>query len=129
MNEERKASKGYTKPEVVSVGLGQAVLVLYDGAIEFASSARGHLMAGETRKALTCRGKLLNVLSALLSSLRFDADLEQANCFWFIYDHLSKLTRTAEIESGDGSSFDEVLRIMGQLRDSWSSMLAQQATA
>jgi len=129
MNERTITSVDYRKPEVISVGLGHAVLVLYDGAIEFASEARSHLIAGELRKALTCRGKLLNVLSALLSSLRFDADLVQANGFWLIYDHLSRLARKAEIERGDSSSFDEVLRIMGQLRASWSSALSQQATA
>jgi len=105
------------------------VLMLYEGALKFAGLAKRHLDDGNLREAYKFRGKLLNVLSELTRSLVLDSGREEVNSFFFLYTYLSKVVRETSIEQQDASGFDEVLRIMGELRDSWKEMLAQNKMA
>ena len=64
-----------------------------------------------------------------MRSLVLDSGHKEVDNFFFLYDHMSKAVRMANIEQQDASGFDEVLRIMGELRNSWKTMLVQNGMA
>jgi len=105
------------------------VLMFYEGALKFAGLAKRHTNDGNLKEAYKFRGKLLNVLSELMRSLVLDSGREEVNSFFFLYDYMSKMVRDTIIERQDASGFDEVLRIMGELRSSWEEMLARNKVA
>jgi flagellin-specific chaperone FliS len=61
--------------------------------------------------------------------LVLDSGRDEVNSFLFLYDYMSKVVRETMIEQQDASGFDEVLRIMGELRNSWKEMLARNKMA
>jgi len=58
-----------------------------------------------------------------LSSLTVEAGHKEVNSFLFLYSYMSKLAREAQIDKQDHASFDEIMRILTELRSSWQRML------
>ena len=87
------------------------------------------MLEGKVREAYKYRGKLLSVLSGLMSTLAVESGRKEVDSFFFLYSHMSKLARETEIEKQDTASFDEVLRILGDLRDCWNKMLVDNGIA
>ena len=123
------AGRAYQAVQFGTLSGPQMVLMFYEGALRFAGLAKRHTRDGNLREAHKSRGKLLNVLSELTRSLVLDSGREEVNSFFFLYDYMSKAVRETAIERQDASGFDEVLRIMGELRDSWKEMLARNKMA
>ncbi|HUT04743.1 MAG TPA: flagellar export chaperone FliS [bacterium] len=129
LNQQMTAGRAYQAVQFATTSGPQMVLMFYEGALKFAGLAKRHTNDGNLREAYKFRGKLLNVLSELTRSLVLDSGREEVNSFFFLYDYMSKMVRETAIEQQDASGFDEVLRIMGELRDSWKEMLARNKMA
>ena len=129
MDQRLHAEKAYHSVQIRTASGPRLILMLYEGGIKAAGLARGKMLEGNTREAYKYRGKLLCILSGLMSSLAVDSGRKEVDSFFFLYSHMSKLARETEIEKQDTSSFDEVLRILGDLRDCWNKMLIDNGIA
>lgn len=129
LNQQLTAGRAYQTVQFTTASVPQMVLMLYEGGLKFAGLAKRHTDHGNLREAYKFRGKLLNVLSELMRSLVLDSGRDEVNSFFFLYDYMSKVVRETMIEQQDASGFDEVLRIMGELRNSWKEMLARNKMA
>ena len=125
LNQQLAAGRAYQAIQFTTASGPRVVLMFYEGALKFAGLAKRHTNDGNLKEAYKFRGKLLNVLSELMRSLVLDSGREEVNSFFFLYDYMSKMVRETTIEQQDASGFDEVLRIMGELRTSWEEMLAR----
>lgn len=103
--------------------------MFYEGGLKAAGLARKSILDGKNRDAYKYRGKLLCVLSALMSSLNVDSGRKEVESFFFIYNHLSRLARDAKVEDHDIESFDEIIRILNELRTNWKKMLEDNGIA
>jgi len=101
--------------------------MLYEGGIRAASLARKRMLEGNVREAYKHRGRLLSILSGLMSSLAVESGHKEIDSFFFLYGHISKLARKTEVQVKDASGLDEILRILGELRDCWNKMLIDNA--
>ncbi|MBN2208169.1 MAG: flagellar export chaperone FliS [Candidatus Coatesbacteria bacterium] len=129
LNQQLTAGRAYQTVQFTTASGPHMVLMFYEGALKFAGLAKRHTSHGNLREAYKFRGKLLNVLSELMRSLVLEKGREEVNSFFFLYDYMSKVVRETMIEQQDASGFDEVLRIMGELRNSWKEMLASNKVA
>ncbi len=129
MDQRLHAEKAYHSVQVKTASGPRLILMLYEGGIKAAGLARRRMLEGNTREGYKYRGKLLCILSGLMSSLAIDSGHKEVDSFFFLYSHMSKLARETEIEKQDVSGFDEVLRILGDLRDCWNKMLIDNGIA
>ena len=123
MDQRLHAEKAYHSVQVKTASGPRLILMLYEGGLKAAGLVKKNMLNGNIREAYKYRGKLLCVLSGLMSSLAVDSGRKEVDSFFFLYIHMSKMAREAEIEKQDTSSFDEILRILGELRACWSKML------
>ncbi len=129
MDQRLHAEKAYHSVQVKTASGPRLILMLYEGGIKAAGLARRRMLEGNTREAYKYRGKLLCILSGLMSSLAVESGHKEVDSFFFLYSHMSKLARETEIEKQDVSGFDEVLRILGDLRECWNKMLIDNGIA
>ncbi|MBN2208172.1 MAG: flagellar export chaperone FliS [Candidatus Coatesbacteria bacterium] len=123
MDRRLHAERAYHSIQVRTASGPRLILMLYEGGIRAASLARKRMLEGNAREAYKHRGKLLCILSGLMSSLAVESGHKEVDSFLFLYSHMSKLARKSEIEDQDASGLDEILHILGELRDCWSKML------
>ena len=123
MDQRLHAERTYHSVQVRTASGPRLILMLYEGGIKAAGLAKKRMLEGSIRDAYKYRGKLLCVLSGLMSSLTVEAGHKEVNSFLFLYSYMSKLAREAQIEKQDKASFDEIMRILGELRSSWRKML------
>jgi len=117
------AKRTYHSVQVRTASGPRLILMLYEGGIKAAGLAKNKMLEGNIRDAYKYRGKLLCVLSGLMSSLTVESGHKEVNSFLFLYSHMSKLAREAQIEKQDEASFDEIMHILGELRSCWHKML------
>jgi len=128
-DQQLNAGRTYQAVEITTSSTPRIVLMLYEGALRFAALAKKHVTNGCKREAYKYKGKLLNVLSELTRSLVIVPESKEAYSFLFVYQYMSKVVRETKVEAGQTSGFDEVLRILGDLRNSWRRMLAENGIA
>ena len=129
MNKRLHAGKAYHSVRIKTASGPRVILMFYEGGLKAAGLAKKKMLEGNIRDAYKYRGKLLCVLSGLMSSLTVEAGHKEVDSFLFLYSYMSKLAREAQIEKQDVSGFDEVLRILGDLRDCWNKMLIDNGIA
>lgn len=117
--------RAYQTVQITTSSAPRIVLMLYENGLRFAAQAKQQVLAGNKREAYKARGKLLSILSGLLSSLVLETGHEEVKSFLFLYEHMSEAVRETDIEEQDYTGFDEVVRIMGELRDAWRTMLVE----
>ncbi|RLC45931.1 MAG: hypothetical protein DRH70_06515 [Candidatus Coatesbacteria bacterium] len=123
MDQRRHAERTYHSVRVKTASGPRVILMFYEGGLKAAGLAKRKIIEGNIREAYKYRGKLLCVLSGLLSSLTVEAGHKEVNSFLFLYSYMSKLAREAQIDKQDHASFDEIMRILTELRSSWQRML------
>lgn len=93
--------------------------MLYDGAIRFVAQARDAHTRGDRRgravgvsRAMAVVGELQNTLDVERGR---DIAVELDRLYHYITGRLLDVTR-----SGDGTAFDEILLLLGTLREGWA---------
>lgn len=127
MDRRLHAERTYHSIQVRTASGPRLILMLYEGGIRAASLARKRMLEGNVREAYKHRGRLLSILSGLMSSLAVESGHKEIDSFFFLYSHMSKLARETEVQVKDASGLDEILRILGELRDCWNKMLIDNA--
>jgi len=119
---KRQGTKEYLKTQVLTASREQLLLMLYDGAIRFASQAKEKMGEGDfegTHNLLLRAQRVVMHLSAALNP-GVDTLLCQrlSAVYSFIYRHLVK----ANVEKNP-KLIDEVIEILSSLRATWQEAI------
>ena len=94
------------------------LIMLFDGAIRFNKAAITAMEENNIAVSHANCIKVQNILTELMSTLRFDVGGEIAQNLFRLYEYLHRRTVQANI-SKDPAILEEVLRHLRDLRDTW----------
>ena len=95
------------------------LLMLFDGAIRFANTAIKAMQDKNIQIAHTNCIKVQNILTELMSTLRFDVGGDIARNLFDLYEYLHHRTIMANMKK-DPEILEEVASHLRDLRESWS---------
>lgn len=99
----------------------ELVLVLFDGLLDELNRVRGHIERNRFELKGLSLGKCLNILSGLKSSLDYENGGEIVSDLARLYDYC--IHRLIDVSvSLSLSGLDEVVHLLGQLRDGWEGV-------
>lgn len=111
----------YLETQAQTASPGRLVLMLYDGAIRFASQGRTDLVEGKKEAAHKNLIKAQDILTELMVSLDFEAGEISHNLF-ALYDYMQhqliQANTTKSVEP-----VDHTLRMLTELRDAWAEAM------
>ncbi len=94
------------------------LIMLFDGAVRFANAAIKGMQEKNIEVAHRNCMKVQNILTELMSTLRFDVGGEIAENLFRLYEYLHRRTVQANIQK-DPEILMEVLGHLKDLRDAW----------
>ena len=101
----------------------ELVLVLFDGLLDELARARGHIEARRYQQKGASLEKCLNILNGLNGSLDYESGGELVQGLARLYDYcvyrLSDVSVSLSLEG-----LDEVVQLLGVLRDGWEGVNA-----
>ena len=101
----------------------ELVLVLFDGLLDELARARGHIEAKRYQQKGASLEKCLNILNGLNGSLDYESGGELVQGLARLYDYcvyrLSDVSVSLSLEG-----LDEVVQLLGVLRDGWEGVNA-----
>jgi flagellar protein FliS len=101
----------------------ELVLVLFDGLLDELARARGHIEAKRYQQKGASLEKCLNILNGLNGSLDYESGGELVQGLARLYDYcvyrLSDVSVSLSLEG-----LDEVVHLLGVLRDGWEGVNA-----
>ena len=101
----------------------ELVLVLFDGLLDELARARGHIEARRYQQKGASLEKCLNILNGLNGSLDYESGGELVQGLARLYDYcvyrLSDVSVSLSLEG-----LDEVVHLLGVLRDGWEGVNA-----
>lgn len=101
----------------------ELVLVLFDGLLDELARARGHIEARQYQQKGQSLEKCLNILNGLSSALDYEAGGELVQGLARLYDYcIYRLSEVSVSLSLEG--LDEVVRLLGVLREGWEGVNA-----
>lgn len=125
-------AKSYRSVAVETASPGRVTLMLFDGALKFMQAAKEGfnetIPAQRNEKVHNNIIKVNNILSELQSSLRFDADKKLATTLYELYDFMRRELTKVNLQK-DPKSIEAVYKMLTEIRDAWSEMLAKQNEA
>lgn len=99
----------------------QLVLVLYAGLMDELVRAKSHIEAKRFERKAKSINKCIDILNALTSALEFDSGGDVVLNLARLYDYcVYRLYEASEAMSV--SKIDEVLHILGNLREGWEGL-------
>jgi flagellar protein FliS len=117
----RTIQNDYLKYEVMSADPAKLVRMLYRGAMDAVSAARGHLREGAIRPRSRQINKALQILHELLRSLNREAGGDIGTSLAALYAYMT--TRLIEANAAQSDApLAEVERLLGTLFEAWSPM-------
>ena len=117
----RPAVNPYLQTQVQSRTPLELVVMLYDGAIRFATEARAAIVTRDIAR----RGNAISRAMAILSELQSTLDLEKGGEIAANLDKLYTFVRDRLVDASvkqDVRPIDEALRVLETLRDGWSGI-------
>ncbi len=84
MDQRLHAKKAYHSVQVKTASGPRLILMLYEGGLKAAGLVKKNVLKGNIREAYKYRGKLLCVLSGLMSSLAVDSGRKEVDSFFFL---------------------------------------------
>jgi flagellar protein FliS len=126
-------ARSYTTVAVNTATPGQLVLMLFDGALRFLSTAQhGFQVEGIGARNEQIHNNLIKtqrILRELQCSLDLKAGGEFATRMYALYDYMVEQLTRANLKK-EQPPIHTVERLLGEIRDAWAQMLQQsQATA
>lgn len=121
-------AKSYQAVAVTTASPGNLVLMLFDGALRFLSTAE-HAFQGEEifKRYEDIHNNLIKtqrILRELQCSLDLKAGGEFATRMYALYEFMIEELRKANMAKGPGP-IQTVSRLLGEIRDAWGKMLEQ----
>lgn len=97
------------------------IQLLLDGALERIAVARRALESGQVAARGTAIGKTVDIVSALRSSLNFEAGGEVAANLEALYDYVERRLLQANLEASD-AMLDECARLLHEVKEGWDGI-------
>ncbi len=121
----RQNLKAYKKVDIESTILGssphQLVVMMFDGALQSVAIAKGAIERKDLELKSQSISKFVNILTALRTSLDFDAEPEISKRFDDLYayciDRMNDVSMTLDVEG-----IAEVIDLLKPLRNAWYEM-------
>lgn len=112
-------AKVAVESKVTAANPHQLITLLYDGAIEALTQARVHM----SNKQIEGRNRLINkaisiINEGLLASLNLDSKTDIAMNLAGLYEYMT-FTLVSANRTNNVKSLDEVMKLLGELRDAW----------
>jgi len=127
MNPYSTARQAYTESSVLTAPPERLVVMLYDGAIRFLGQA-AIAMRSDNRSVALVR---VQRAEAIINELNYTLDMRQGEVatrlraiYLFCKRHLTEALIEREPEK-----IDEVIRLLGELREAWVQVAGQSAAA
>jgi flagellar secretion chaperone FliS len=127
MNDYATVKQAYTESSVMTAPPEKLVVMLYDGAIRFLRQSALAMRAGNREVAVN----RVRRAEAIIDELNMTLDMTQGqiptglrSIYLFSKRHLSE----AVVER-DADRIDEVLKLLGELREAWQQIAGQAAAA
>ena len=112
----------YLRDAVLTAPPEQLQLLLYDGAIRFATQGRDAIQAGQAEKSYDLLTKAQKIMLELVNGLREEVDpplvRQMASLYMFIYRKLVE----ANINKDPGA-IDDALGLLAHQRETWVKLL------
>ena len=122
-----RGANQYLQTQVQSRSPLELVVMLYDGAIQSAETARDALIAGN----IPARKKAISKMMAIISQLQNTLDMERGGD---IAENLDRIYTWANVRlldaivHKDASPIEEVRGVLVSLREAWQTIAASQLT-
>ena len=119
----------YRQNSVQTASPGQLILMLFDGALRFMNRAiQGFEVADLAQRNETVHVSLVKtqaIIDELQASLNLEVGGDFPRTMSSLYDFMRTQLRTANVKK-DAAPVQVVIELLGDIRDAWSTMLAQQ---
>lgn len=100
----------------------QLICMLYEGALVSISQAKQHLMKKDIPAKGMAVSKAVQIIEeGLKASLDLRAGADLARQLWQLYEYMSRRLLLASLNN-EVAGMDEVLRILGDLKEAWESI-------
>jgi flagellar secretion chaperone FliS len=127
VNPYSTAQQAYTESSVLTATREQLVVMLYDGASRFLNQATVAMRSGNVEVS----SNRLHRAVAIIDELNVSLDMDQGEIsaqLRSIYLFCKRHLVDARIER-DTAKIDDVVRLLGELRQAWQTIAARAATA
>ena len=127
-NASAKAAKCYWEEQVSGLSQKQLILMLYDGAIKFATEARHAIENKDYVASYNFIVKARNIVTELLRILNMEQGGDVAKNLQRLYTYM--IGRLIEVNfTKEINLLDNVITILQKLRSAWAELDFQQALA
>lgn len=120
------SANAYKTQQVLTASKEELTLMLYNGAIRFASENLKALEAGDLEKANAANLKVQNIVKEFMSTL--DMQYEISHHLYRLYDYIEYRLVQANIKK-DKEMVLEARSLLTELRDAWYQAMAQMRVA
>ena len=118
----------YRESTILTASPEQLVVLLYDGALRFLRQAQAAYGEGAEQHARDRLDRAEAIIDELLATLNLEAGGELATRLQGIYVFCKRCLMEARLQR-DPAKADVVLRLLGDLRESWAGIAAGVAAA
>ena len=123
-----KIAKSYKAQSVQTASPGKLVLMLFDGYLRFTAAAKKSFEIEDfTKKNEGINNNLIraqNIVTELQSSLDMSVPGDLPGTLYRLYDYVMHQLQQANLKK-EPDTIDEAEKVISELRDAWSEMLAQ----
>lgn len=117
----------YERVNVETADQRQLIMMLYDGAIRFLQKANTAMEANDVESAHNYLIRSRQIISELLSTLRPEKSGKIGENLYQLYTYLFNRLVEANLTK-DSTIVDEVIRLLGTLREGWAGIKQQPET-
>lgn len=121
MQNTAKNYQAYYKTNVETTDQLSLIIMLYDGTIRFMKKAVVNIEQGDVEEAHDYLVRAKEIISELVSTLKLESGGELANNLKELYLYSFKKIVEANLKK-DPAMIQEVIQIMGNLRQGWAQM-------
>ena len=117
-------ANAYLRTKIMTASPEQLQLMLYDGAIRFATAAKEHMTAGRSEECHNLLLRAQKIVLEMISSLRPEVDEELCNKMSSLYNFVYRKLVDANVRK-DPECVEDALVVLRIQRDTWKDLLAR----
>jgi len=120
---QAQLADAYMKTRIMTASPEQLQLMLYDGAIRFATEAKTHMAEGRTEQ---CHHQLLRaqkIVMELIHGLRPDVNADLCNKMSSLYNFVYRKLVDANVRK-EADCIDDATQVLAIIRDGWGELIA-----
>ena len=119
---QQKHAKHYQEQQIITASKEQLLIMLYDGAIRFAKTAKKAIVAKDYQKSNEFLLKTQRIITEFMGSLDLKNKNETTQQLFFLYEYLHHQLVQANIHK-DTTLVDDVLEHLVDLRKTWCTAI------